>query len=123
MLRALLLFLLHLFFHHLFSQEQERRQYLCVKASAGGGRWPCVNTSGGKRRRNAVVLTSAPSASCSRQLMSASRSWRSAESCSVLLQWASNGATRVRYAHVIDSSAPAHDLSCRQRPCRQHERI
>ena len=114
MLRALLYF-----FHQLFSEE--RRQYLCKKEMAGGGRWSCLNTRGEKRRRNIVVLRSAPAASFSRQLMSASRSSRSAESCSALLQWTPNGATRVRYAQMIDFSVPAQDRSCRQRACLQHE--
>ena len=105
-------------FHKRYNME--RCQHLRIQETVGG-RWPCLNTRGGKRRRNAVVLRSAPAASCSRQLMSAWRSSRSDESCSALLLWAPNGATRVRYAQMIDSSAPAHDRSCRQRPCRKHE--
>lgn len=107
-------------FHQRYSEE--RRQHLLrITETAGGGRWPCLNTRSGKRRRNLVVLRSAPAASFSRQLMSDSRSSRSAESCSALLQWTPNGATRVRYAQIVDSSVPAQDLSCRQRACRQHE--
>eukprot|EP00964_Phaeocystis_antarctica_P020714 scaffold11459_cov64-Phaeocystis_antarctica.AAC.9 len=106
-------------FHQRYSEE--RCQYLRITETAGGGRWPCLNTRGGKRRRNLVVLRSAPAASFSRQLMRDSRSSRSAESCSALLQWTPNGATRVRYAQIVDSSVPAQDLSCRQRACRQHE--
>ena len=59
---------------------KERRQYLRIKETAVGGRWPCLNTRDGNRRRNVEVLRSAPAASFSRQLMSESRSSRSAES-------------------------------------------
>ena len=68
----------------LFNQSCNTRQHLCIQESAGGGRWSCLNTCGGKWRRNVVVLRSAPAATSSRQLMSASRSSRSAESSSLL---------------------------------------
>ena len=89
----------------------------CHQELTFGWRWSCLNTDSGNCLRSVVLLRSAPAESPWRHSTSASRKTCSAWSSSALGCRASgsNGATRVRYAHVIDFSPPAHDLSCRQR--------
>ena len=89
----------------------------CHQEPAVGWRWLCLNTDSGNRLRSVVLLRSAPAESPLRHSTSSMRKTCSAWSSSALGCRASgsNGATRVRYAHVIDFSPPAHDLSCRQR--------
>ena len=102
---------------HLLSNVLTQRCHLQKRAF--GWRWLCLNTDSGKCLRSVVLLRSAPAESPSRHSTRARRKTCSAWSSSALGCRASgsNGATRVRYAHVIDFSAPAHDLSCRQRAC------
>ena len=95
----------------------------CQHESAFGLCWSCLNTDSEKCLRSVVLFRLAPEESSWRQLTSAVRKTRSALptpalGCCVL---GANVPTRVRYAHVIDSSAPAHDLSCRQRAWCTHK--
>ena len=106
----------HDFAQHLLNNLLAQRRCHLQKP-AFGWRWLCLNTDSGKCLRSVVLLRSAPAERPWRQSTSARRKICSAWSSSALGCRASgsNGATRVRYAHVIDFSPPAHDLSCRQR--------
>ena len=108
----------HDFAQHLLNNLLAQRRCHLQKP-AFGWRWLCLNTDSGKCLRSVVLLRSAPAERPWRQSTSARRKICSAWSSSALGCRASGskGATRVRYAHVIDFSAPAHDLSCRQRAC------
>ena len=103
---------------HLAQRHLELKNFLAQRwarkhESAFGLRWSCLNIDSEKRLRSVVLFRLAPEESSWRQLMSAVRKTRSALPTPALGCCVSgeNGPTRVRYAHVIDSSAPAHDLS------------